>query len=329
MRFFKNTKKRIIVIGLIVCTYSTFFQNLAAQNNELNTQGLYYAEFYDYIYRGHFEHIKITRNSADFVNIFDSYLKAYGGQCASYLPENKVPIMVDRCQEWLVEKDFYGNEISRTCTSWTEVESGLYAKPDLYNTKERFVSQVALDVAGAEFGILFDENAIGNSVDKIHKIKGLKADMQQFFRLNGCKGAVLELFEKNLKAFALQTKPTRLTSQSMYQKVKNSGGPTGNQNYNRLLNDLVANQSKTWAMNRYVTNSVNGVRVTARDGQSRPREVIANYSYSSMFGSSKGSVRVTFENGLPTCMYFFDFPRNCKTPNSSIVASYATGNYRM
>lgn len=328
MDFLKNTKKRIIVIGLIACTYSLFIQNLVAQNNELNTQGLYYAEFYDYIYRGHFEHINIARNSADFVNIFDSYLKAYGGQCDSYLPENKVPIMVDRCQEWLVEKDFYGNEISRSCVDWTEVESGLYAKPALYNAKEKFVSQVALDVAGAEFGILFDENAIGNSVDKIHKIKGLKADMQQFFRLNGCNGAALALFEKNLKAFALQTTPTRHKNQSIYQKVKNAGGPKGNQNYNQLFNDLVANQSKTWAMNKYANNSITGLRVTARDSQSRPLEIIANYSYSSMFGSGKGSVRITFENGLPKCMYFFDFPRNCKTPNSSIVASYATGKYK-
>lgn len=312
---------------LFVMIYSI---GVSSQNNkELVTEGLYYAEFYDYIYRGHFEHIKMTRNSADVVNIFDSYLKAYGGQCDAYLPQNKVPIMVDRCREWMVEKDYYGNETSRNCIDWVAVKSGLYAKPDLYRSKEKFVSQVALDVAGEEFGILFDENAIGNSVDKIHKIKGLKGDMQQFFKLNGCKNEVLEQFERNLKAFALKETPTRLKKQSKYRTMKTSGGPTGSHNYSKLLSDLVANQSKTWAINKYDRGSISGVRVSRRDGQGRPLEMNANYSYSSMFGSSKGSVRVTFKNGLPACMYFFDFPRNCKPPNSSIVASYATGKYQL
>lgn len=319
--------KAIVVCSFLVQTISSKAQNGTSTNAGLNTDGLYYAEFYDYIYRGHFEHIKIPRNSADFVNIFDSYLKSYGGQCDAYLPANKVPIMVDRCQEWSVRKNYLGEELSRNCVNWVPVKSGLFAKPSLYQAKENFTSQVALDVAGAELGILFDDNAIGNSVDKMHKVKGLKSDMQRFFRLNGCKNEVLELFEKNLKAFALQTAPIRLRTPSKYQQMKTVGGPSGKQNYTKFLNDLVANQSKTWAMNRYSSNSIAGLRVTSRDAQGRPREVQANYTYGSLFGSGRGSVRVTFEKGLPKCMYFFDFPQNCKTPNSSLVASYAQGKY--
>jgi hypothetical protein len=54
----------------------------------------------------------------------------------------------------------------------------------------------------------------------------------------------------------------------------------------------------------------------------------ANYSYKGFGGNSKAWVVITFTNGLPDCIYFSDFPKNCKTPSSSIVASYAQGNYR-
>lgn len=320
-------RKLSILFIMLQAVSSLLAQQTTSNSDNLNTQGLYYAEFYDYIFRGHFEYIKMDRKSIEFINLFDSYLKSYGGQCGSYLPSNKVDIMVDRCSEEWVKEDEYGNQISSSCIKWVKVKSGLFANPDLYNAKLQLESLASETVVVETFGILTDSNAIGNSLDKIHKTKGLASDMRQFFRLNGCSSKVLKQFEENLKAFALQTSPIRSQFESVYQKVKEIGGPSGNQNYRKLLNDLVANQSKTWAMNKFVTNSISDVRVLSKDTQGRPLSLTASYLYKSFFGDSTGSVRITFENGLPKCIYFFDFPKNCKTPNSSIVASYATGRY--
>jgi hypothetical protein len=174
--------------------------------------------------------------------------------------------------------------------------------------------------------MILDPNAMGNSVDMIHKSKGLQNDMIQLFILNQCDSAGLRRFEENLALFAQKKNGIRMQATSKYETMKTDGGPTGTQNFNRLIDDLVANQAKTWAFNRYNAGSISGVSVLSKDGQGRPTALKANYSYTG-FASSQGWVKITFANGLPDCMYFFDFPANCKSPNSSIVASYAQGAY--
>ena len=94
-----------------------------------------------------------------------------------------------------------------------------------------------------------------------------------------------------------------------------------------LFDDLVANQASTWGFNKYVAGSISGLTVQQSDPQGRPAVVKANYNYMGFGSSPTGWVQINFSAGLPKCMYFFDFPQNCKTPNSSIVASYAQGAY--
>ena len=67
------------------------------QTMVFNTDGLYYAEFYDYIFRGHFEHIKMKREDMEFLMIFEQYIRAYGSQCDRYFPANKVQVMEQVC----------------------------------------------------------------------------------------------------------------------------------------------------------------------------------------------------------------------------------------
>ena len=296
------------------------------QATEFNTDGLYYAEFYDYIFRGHFENIEIKREDMQFLAIFEQYLRTFGKQCPSYLPEDKVEIMEQVCATEEVSRNLYGDVLSRVCIEWQWVGTGLYARPDLYNAKMEVEGIHRAAGLQTVIAMITDPNAMGNSVDMLHKGKGLQNDMTQFFKLNQCNSSGVRRFEENLKFYALNKPSIRMEGSSKYADMKKSGGPSGSQDFNKLIDDLVANQATTWAYNKYTPGSISGVSILSHDKEGRPATLKANYSYSG-FGSSQGWVKITFTNGLPECIYFFDFPDNCKTPNSSITASYAQGNY--
>ncbi|MCB0686952.1 MAG: hypothetical protein KDC53_10515 [Saprospiraceae bacterium] len=205
---------------------------------------------------------------------------------------------------------------------WT----GLYARPDLYNAKMEVEEIHNMSGLSHALSYLTDPNAMGNSIDLVHKAKGLKLDMERIFRMNTCNCDALKRFEENLIRFALDQTSIRMEGASKYSEVKSSGGPSGTQDFNKLVDDLIRDQAKTWMMNRYQSGSISDVDITKND-QGKPRSLRANYRFSGFGGSSSGSVKIVFKDGLPTCMYFWDFPNNCKTPSMSIVAGYAQGNY--
>jgi hypothetical protein len=313
---------------IILSTTILFSQE---QNLQFNTDGLYNAELFDNIFRGHFENVDMNREDLEFVNIFNQYLRAYSRQCNGHLPADKVPIMNTVCdkEETWVTKNGFGVEISRTtnCVRWKKQESGLYARPDLYAAFEEVERIHDINALREALELMTDPNVLGNSVDMAHKAKALLFDMVRIFELNSCDSPELERFEENLKLFALNQPSVRMQGVSKYTAMKNSGGPTGEQDFKSLIDHLVADQSKTWMFNRYVRGSISGITYLSEDSQGRPSEIKANYKYSGFTGNSKGWVKITFSNGLPNGIYFFDFPDNRKTPSSSIVASYAQGDY--
>lgn len=325
-------KKRKIIFRLLVLTLVLNFVNikLNAQSNnlEFKTDGLYYAEFYDYIFRGHFEHINFSRKDSQFSMIIEDYLRKYGSQCSRYLPTNKVEIMKLVCSREKVTRNGYGIEISRVCVDWDWVGTGIFARPDLYKAKQIVQDDNTSEGIQKILALYKDSNVIGNSIDLIHKKNGLRNDMSEIFRLNSCNSKGIKRFEENLKRFALGKSSLRIKEESKYSLIKKSKGPKGEQNYLKLSNDLIANQSKTWMANRYRKNSTSNVVILSRDENGKPKSLKVNYVYSSMFGGPyKGWARISFLNGLPNCIYFHDFPRNCKKPNSSIIASFVQGSY--
>lgn len=301
-------------------------RSLIEQSLELNTEGLYYAEFFDYIFRGHFENIEMTREDLQTSMIFEQYLRAFGSKCPDELPNDKVEIMEDVCAMEEVTTNGYGIETSRVCIQWKSVGTGLYARPELYSAKLAVESLQSSEALRTVFGMMTDPNAMGNSVDLIHKAKGLKNDLVLIFSLNTCNSQAVRRFEKNLRLFALGEPSIRMKEPSKYAKMKKSGGPSGEQNFDMLIDDLLADQSRTWAFNRYISRSIANVK-KYMNGNKMPRELVANYMYKGFSGNNSGSVRITFNNGLPKCIYFSDFPNNCKSPNSSILAAYANGDY--
>lgn len=222
---------------------------------------------------------------------------------------------------------FTGEQSLKTYSvQWKTVGTGLYARPELLNAKLAVERLQSSDALRKTLQMVTDPNALGNSVDLMHKAKGLKNDMLLIFRLNPCRSAAIRRFEENLRFFALNRSSIRMQEASKYEKMKRSGGPSGPQNFNKLIDDLVSDQARTWGFNRYLPGSISNVK-EYWDGNGRANELTANYRYKGFSGVSPGSVRITFANGLPKCIYFFDFPNNCKSPNSAILASYAKGDY--
>ncbi|MHA7056481.1 hypothetical protein ACWGOQ_0004635 [Aquimarina sp. M1] len=294
---------------------------------QFKTLGLNNASFFDYIYRGHFENIELDVNDSHFLMILSGYLNTFGSLCPDQLPEDKVEIMTEECSRENVTTNGYGVEVNRYCIAWRTVGTGIFADPKLYSAKMRLVAQQDQNALRTVIDMYTNPNALGNSVDQIHKAKALQSDMSNFFRFNACDSKSVAQFATNLLAFANQKQPVRLKGMSMYEKIKILGGPAGDQNYTKLLNDIVSNQSRTWAMNKYTTNSISNVREFKSADQTQIVTLKANYSFSSLLGKQTGGVVVKFKNGLPDCIYFSDYPEACKKPNSSLVAKYVMGKY--
>ncbi|MFD1096517.1 hypothetical protein [Salegentibacter chungangensis] len=321
--------KRLILKPIIwIVVISAFsIKTINSQNLEFNTDGLYNAELLDNIFRGHFENIQLNRDDTEFFQLYAKYLRVYGERCDKYLPTDKEMIMDDVCDMWKVQYNGYGVEINRYCVQWNKEPSNIYARRDLYEAQLELESFLGVNFLRELSSTMNDQNAIGNSVDKLHKAKALLYDMSRILSINPCDSPGLRRFEENLKAFALNMPSIRMAGESKYTAMKKSGGPTGPQDFNRLIDDLVTDQARTWAFNRYRQGSINGVSILSEDNQGRPLAIKADYRYSGFGGDSGGWVKITFSNGLPNGIYFFDFPNNRKSPSSSIVASYAQGEY--
>jgi hypothetical protein len=282
------------------------------------------------LYRGDFVKIGFDRDELSFVDMYGQYLLSFGRQCSAYLPANKVEMTRQRCTAEMVTRNGYGVEVSRYCSNWVTEGIGVYADPEMYSVKTQLDRLAAGDAMRHVGKMLTQRDPIAGAMAMVGNAQAIKADMEDVVQQNGCASAGLKRFEENLRLFALNKQPIRLgeTGPRLSAIAPLPGIPFRDQNYTKLIEDLVSEHSKTWAMNRFLHGSVGSVSVTSRDPQGRPAKVVANYIYDGFSGRSQGSVSVNFTDGLPECMYFHDFPATCRTPNRLIVASYSDGAYQ-
>ena len=324
-----NSFARILFISII----SVFSLNISsAQTNassSLDTQGLYHRDFINNIHKGTFINIPFDRDELIFGALFNSYVTAYAKQCDSSLPYNKVEILRDVCVTERVTTDQYGWEISRTCVEWEKEGTGLYASPEMNEAKlqlDRLQDGDALrNVWGMIMGSGASNDPIASANAMASETKAAQTDMETLIRTNGCTTSGILEFQENLRLFSLNQQSTQFTSQLNTESPGTIA--SSNHNYSRLMEDLVAQQSTTWKMNRYSRGSISGLNVLDKDGQSRPTKIKASYSYQGFFGMSQGTVILTFKDGLPDCLYFHDFPNSCRTPDRQIIAEFMQGKY--
>lgn len=286
------------------------------------------------LYRGDFRKVELERESMMFGSLFSTYLSAYGRACDRYLPANKVEIMRSECAREQYQVNGYGTRVgSSICVEYRQVGTGVFADPVLYSAHRELERRAAPDTLRDAFKMFTRPDAIGTALNMAGELKVLQRDMSELVRLNGCATPALKRFETNLMAYA-QAKPgilaTGLAAETPAPAAPRSApaGPFQDSNYTRLLDDLVAEQSKTWAMNRFEAGSMSGVTVAARDAAGRPAKITGRYFFRGFNGRSQGAVTVEFGDGLPECLYFFDFPTTCRRASRRISSAYAEGAYR-
>ncbi|WP_321473715.1 hypothetical protein [uncultured Paludibaculum sp.] len=305
-------------------------QSAALTEGSFSASGLHNERVLMSLYRGDFTSIEFDRDEIGFMGMFGQYLNSYGRQCDAYLPANKVEMTRQRCTAEMVTRNGYGVEVSRYCSNWVTEGTGVYADPQMYATKRKLDQIAAGDAFRTVGKMLTQRDPIAGAMNMVGNAQAAMADMEEVVQKNGCASAGLKRFEENLMLFALNKQPIRLgdSGPRLSAIAPLPGIPFRDQNYTKLVEDLVGEHSKTWAMNRFQRGSVGGVAVSSRDGQGRPSKVVAHYTYDGFSGRSQGSVTLNFTDGLPECMYFFDFPATCRTPNRKIVAAYADGAYQ-
>lgn len=296
--------------------------------SSLSTSGLADERLVTSIYTGNFADVGMERSDVRFLSLYDSYLRAYGRRCDAYLPAGKVEIMETVCVRESTKIDRYGSRIGTgTCAEYRVQGTGIFADPVLYGAKENSANEVVPDAIRQVFQTMAGKNPLGTALSTLGATQSIASDMSALVRVNSCDSPGLKRFQENLMLFALGKHAVALPESGA---VPASPRPSPEalsqeQNLTRLVEDLVLDQSRSWVMNRFVRGSVSSVAISSRDAQGRPAKVTASYLFN---GQNRGSVTVSFSSGLPECIYFFDFPSMCRTPNRRIVEAYGNGAYK-
>jgi hypothetical protein len=281
------------------------------------------------LYLGDFVGIELDRSDVLFLTMYSEYLKAFGRRCDEYLPKNKVELKETFCAQEQYTVDRYGNRVpASSCLVYSTRGTGIYADPALYAAKEQLDSAVGAETIRQVFRTMSGKNPLGTALSTLGAAQAMTNDMNALLRINACTSPGLMRFQENLMLFALSKQPARLSGRGGTALAANRPSPdtlSKSQNLTKLLQDLILEQSRTWLMNRFVSGSVSNVAVSSRDADGNPSKVTGSYLYN---GQSRGSLTISFSNGLPECMYFFDFPNTCRTPSRRVVEAYASGVYR-
>lgn len=316
-----------VVRAHLNCEYQQRLVWKLTTSDDLVTRSLRNETLIFQIYKGKFADIDLEREDMRFYVLYKAYLDTYAKACYRHLPSNKVEMTRQVCNRERVTKNGWGVEISRSCVGWETEGTGLYADPDMYEAKRELDLLQASDAFRNVIGMLSADDPLASTMNLVGVAAVLREDMAKLLRMNACDSPGLRRFQENLRLFALSKRPAGADAASATVSPP-SGSQFEDQNYTRFIEDLVYDQSKSWVMNRYLRGSTSNVSVSSRDARGRPVKVTAQYLYDGFSGRSRGSVTLTFDEGWPKCLYFFDNPAACRTPDRKIVADYADGTYR-
>jgi hypothetical protein len=95
------------------------------------------------------------------------------------------------------------------------------------------------------------------------------------------------------------------------------------QNYKGLIDDLITEESKAWAVNRYLGGSAQ-VTAVNHNSDGTPKEIDAKYF---LANQSTGKVRVALGEDEAPCFYFSDAPKNRRIPNPKLMSAFRRNKY--
>jgi hypothetical protein len=288
------------------------------------------------IYTGDFPSIRLDRGGPEFMMIISGYMEDFGRACKQFLPPNKVEITVQVCNDPPSTSvpyspdgvhDAYGNRLPMTtgCSGYHTEGTGVYADPNLYNAVNAVTakSQVNLiqNMLGAGKGGRA-ANPLTNPGQLTDQIVAVAGETTKLISANGCGSVGLKNFQSNLIRFANGAAPIKYSGAVVSAPVAVLPG-FRDADFTRLLDDLVADNSRGWIMNRYQAGSISEP-IASHDPTGAPTRVMARFRY---VGGQQGRINVTFKNGAPDCLYFSDAPDSCRLPSQRIISAYEKNAY--
>jgi len=301
-------------------------RNSSLSFNNFTAKDLNYETELTALYLGDFKNSRLEPLSHGTLSVFGGYLKAFAKQCKAYLPKNAVEMTKSECAREQYTVNSWGNKTgASTCIEYRNVGLGLYADPALYNSSQYLASKLS----GKTFIDIFSTKDPFAAKSMMDDSLSLGSDMSQLVRMNKCDNYGLKRFEENLHRFVKGKRPLLLPggeTMALFKQIYPTNFNADSLNLSKLLDELIAQNSKGWIMNRYSRGSVTGIDVSKKSDGS-PYSLSANYRYSTIAGSYKGSVRLTFAKELPECLYFSDARSTCRKPSRAILTAYQKGKY--
>lgn len=318
-------KRSSIFLAALLCSAVAQAQG-GLTPNSLNVNGLNYESEATAIYLGDFANARLEPEGSKYAFLLNDFIDAYSKKCDAYLPANKVALTRERCVQETVTRNGFGVETNRYCSQYVTEKTGYFADPDLLRISKALELKMSREMLGSivpQQGT--DAGATARRLTDV-ALAG-KGDMAALLAQNSCTSPALKRFQANLERFGANQTPLRLANKATLATVRGSDGPYVKSDYAKLIDALIAKNAQGWAFNRYMRGSVSGVTVGATpDG--RPSTINARYRFSQLGQPNNGSVRVTFKDGRPSCLYFFDAPRTCRIPSPGIVTAYEKGEFR-
>jgi hypothetical protein len=278
------------------------------------------------LFVGNFADVSVDRGSLAFSLLFKVYLEAYSRYCFDFLPPNKVEMTELQCADPPAPIRLPSDgppPQPHGCLTWKKVSLG-WARPDLYAAFGQFDIQQKANQYKDMFGSLKNLNPTRMLVGAGE----FESDTEAMVRLNACGGPGLKRFEDNVVLFSMGKQPLLLPGEPPPGPKVLSAGALADSDFKRLLEDLIADQARTWMANRYLPGSTSQM-IVAHDPTGRPSMIRAKYLFTSPLtsGRTQGSVNVSFTDGMPACIYFSDAPSTCQTPDRRLVSKFAAGGY--
>lgn len=317
--------------------------NLSKVGPRFDAKGLVNESLLVKLFQGDFSRINIPTDHAVFNSLYGSYLSSYGRKCAANAatrPKGFVQMTNLQCGDEQVTATYYSNgmytESAPHCTRWDDVPNGLYADPRMWAVKRKLDAAFLGDAYRNIFAFL--KPAKPDILDGVFEaspqrtlaaMANVMKDMDALVEKNACTSPGLMRFQENLRLYAIN-RPFGIRpdgSSGAPIPIPAPGTKFKDPDYEGLLEDLVKGEARSWTTNKYMLGSVANPSVDSRDSQGRPLSVAARYRFGGIGGMADGSVRLTFIEGYPECLYFFDKPGSCRSPSKEVIARYVHGGY--
>ncbi len=299
-------------------------------NESLKTDGLQFQGALGAIYRGDFAHVSLQRTGIEFPSLLSSYMASFSTSCFDQLPANKVQVTAKHCATYSQPVNRYGTPVGvRTCAEYERRPiAGQFADPAVFQAELKLEDSSTSNMMGDIFAALKDPDALSSITKKVGNVTGSEiaadSDMKNLVRMNGCRSPALKRLQDNMVRFAEEEEPIRLDGTVPAAVV----GTTAKElDLRKLARDLIEADSQNWMFNRF-QGGVALEQDPVLDSAGRPKKVYASYENKGLT-EARGSVMISFSDGLPACLYFGDAPDTCKRPSENITRAFSDGRYRL